>query len=637
VFSIGSKAGSEHKKEKRFPANGERLRVGLKDKRRPDTIWTTVAESTKNAFRDFLGARLRFSGPGSRAITHDRKEKIHHRGHQVIKAIKLKFGRAPGAAAEIINPTPITIFVGPNNSGKSKVLSEIHEFCVRGLSNTADVILDDIEFLNATAEHAEEEVKRIELEPRPADSLQPGFTVVGWYGTRVPVNRETLVRSLQNTAAEKNFFCYAYLRFKTLTLSGQNRIAVLNEQAAGDLHHPTNNLQILFSNDVKRRELRRIIHDTFGSYLVIDPTNMGRLRVRLSPREPVDDREERGWHEEAVKFHAAALPIEATSDGVKAFTGIITEIIAGDPEVIMIDEPEAFLHPALSFNLGKEIGRATTGSEKRVFVSTHSADFLMGCIQSGASLTIVRLTYQDGTATARILPSEDILRLMRNPLLRSTGVLNGLFYKFVIVTEGDADRAFYQEINHRLLRFKPEWGIPNCLFLQAQNKQTIQKIIRPLRDMGIPAAGVVDIDVLKEGSSPWKNFLEGGFIPKLERDPLGQMRGQIMRKFVESGKDMNEYGGIEILSPDDKEAANNLFDSIANYGLFVVRRGELESWLPQLGVKGHAPDWLITMFEKMGEDPESESYLKPSDSDVWRFIADIKRWLTNPDRRGIPQ
>jgi hypothetical protein len=36
---------------------------------------------------------------------------------------------------------------------------------------------------------------------------------------------------------------------------------------------------------------------------------------------------------------------------------------------------------------------------------------------------------------------------MRNPLLRSTGVLSGLFYEFVIVTEADADRAFYQEIN----------------------------------------------------------------------------------------------------------------------------------------------------------------------------------------------
>ena len=66
----------------------------------------------------------------------------------MITTIKLKFGKAPGAASETINATPITIFVGPNNSGKSKVLSEIHEFCVRGSSSATDVILEEIEFKN---------------------------------------------------------------------------------------------------------------------------------------------------------------------------------------------------------------------------------------------------------------------------------------------------------------------------------------------------------------------------------------------------------------------------------------------------------------------------------------------------------
>ncbi len=534
----------------------------------------------------------------------------------MITTIKLKFGKAPAAAAEIINATPITIFVGPNNSGKSKVLSEIHEFCVRGSTNATDVILKEIEFNNFTAQLAEEKALPITLEPRSGDVLQPGDIMVGSYASRMPVKREGLIRSLQNTTADKRFFCQAYLRWKTLTLSGQNRIALVSEDVGGDLQHPINNLGILFSDDVKRKEVRRIIHDAFDSYLVIDPTNLGRLRFKLSPREPVNDTEERGLHQEAVQFHAAASPIEIASDGVKAFTGIITAIIAGDPEVITIDEPEAFLHPSLSFNLGKEIGRATTGSEKRLLVSTHSADFVMGCIQSGARLNIVRLTYQEGTATARILPSQAILRLMRNPLLRSTGVLNGLFYKFVIVTEADADRAFYQEINERLQLFEPEWGISNCLFIHAQNRQTVPTIIRPLREMGIPAAGIVDIDVLKEGGAVWSDFLGSGFIPEIERQSLGQMRGQIKQKFDESGEDMNRDGGVEILLEDDKEAANNLFDRLGNYGLFVVRRGEMESWLPELGAQGHGPTWLINMFEKMGEDPESNSYLKPSDSDV---------------------
>ena len=113
----------------------------------------------------------------------------------------------------------------------------------------------------------------------------------------------------------------------------------------------------------------------------------------------------------------------------------------------------------------------------------------MGCLQSGVPVTIVRLTYHLDVPTARLLEASEIVRLMRNPLLRSTGVLNALFYESVVVTEADTDRAFYQEINERLQVGKPTWGIPNCLFLNAQNKQTIPTIVGPLRNLGIAAAG----------------------------------------------------------------------------------------------------------------------------------------------------
>lgn len=114
--------------------------------------------------------------------------------------------------------------------------------------------------------------------------------------------------------------------------------------------------------------------------------------------------------------------------------------------------------------LAQEVARAALSADKRIFASTHSPQFVMGCIQSGAPVNIIRLTYRGGVATARILPSDEILELMRHPLLRSTGLLSGLFYEFVVVTESDADRAFYQEVNERLLQFKPEWGFQIAYF-----------------------------------------------------------------------------------------------------------------------------------------------------------------------------
>jgi hypothetical protein len=58
-------------------------------------------------------------------------------------------------------------------------------------------------------------------------------------------------------------------------------------------------------------------------------------------------------------------------------------------------------------------------------------------------------------------------------------------------------------INDRLLKYADGKGIPNCLFLHAQNKQTVKTIIKPLRKLGIPVAGIVDIDILKEGGVVW--------------------------------------------------------------------------------------------------------------------------------------
>lgn len=555
----------------------------------------------------------------------------------MIKNITLKFGRLPELPPISIDVTPVTVFVGPNNSGKSKVLSEIHRFCTSGQRNATDVVLDQVEFHEFSSETAAERIAHVTLRPHATEAVQPNYIIVGKKGQRLHLPEAELLTVFTNVNGRVVHFCQWYLAYNTLILDGKSRINLINQQQAGDLQNPpATSFQILFHDDQKRKEVRRIIRDAFGTYFVVDPTHLGHFRLRLSSRAPLTDEEERGIHDAAVRFHADALPIEQASDGVKAFTGMITEIIAGDPALLFIDEPEAFLHPSLSFNLGKEIAQASSGSEKRLFVSTHSPQFVMGCIQSGAPVNIVRLTYRDGIATARVLPNNDILKLMRNPLLRSTGVMSGLFYEFIVVTESDTDRAFYQEINERLLRYMPELGIPNCLFLNAQNKQTVQTLLKPLRELGIPAAGIVDVDVLKEGGVVWSNFLEGGFIPEIERNSLATLRTAIKQKFDLIDRDMKRDGGTSLLNNGDREAAGNLISRLSEYGLFVIEGGELESWLPQFRVSGHGPAWLIETFEKMGDDPDSDFYLKPSNDDVWAFLGKVKNWLVNQRRKGIP-
>jgi hypothetical protein len=117
---------------------------------------------------------------------------------------------------------------------------------------------------------------------------------------------------------------------------------------------------------------------------------------------------------------------------------------------------------------------------------------------------------------------------------------------------------------------------------------------------------------------------------------LATLRANIKAAMDATNRDMKREGGIAILKLGDREAAENLFRQLADYGIFVVSGGELESWLKTLGASGHGPPWLIDMFTRMGEDPYAESYVKPSDDGVWKFISQVKAWLVDPTKRGIP-
>lgn len=556
----------------------------------------------------------------------------------MIKNIQLKSGRATGAAPLSIEMHPITVFVGPNNSGKSKALREIHDFCEHGSFNAGNVIVENIIFEEQSLEDAQSLISLCKLEPKENETIPLGRVLIGKRDARAQVPEDRLLEAIQtpNVGGNPHLFCSWYLRLQTLRLDGSNRINMVNQQKGGNLlADPENTLQVLFRDDEKREEVRRIIYDAFGKYFVIDPTSSGNFRVRFSDKKPKNAVEERGLDRNSIEFHKKALLIDSTSDGVRAFTGIIAETVAGDPKILLIDEPEAFLHPSLAFKLGKEVALAGAKSDKRIFISTHSPNFVMGCIQSGTPLNVVRLTYRNNVATARILPNKDILHLMRHPLLRSTGVLDALFYEHVIVTEGDADRAFYREINERLLQFKKDWGIPNCLFLNAQNWQTIAKIVQPLRELGIPAAGIYDVDIIKDRGSAWTSFMKSGFVPVAEHAALSRQKTSTSQKMIAVRGDIKQRG-IKLLKGADYKGANRLFDQLDDHGLFVVRGGELESWLKRLKATGHGSNWLVNIFEKMGEAPRSPNYLKPARMDVWKFMFGIRKWFLNVNKKGIP-
>ena len=555
----------------------------------------------------------------------------------MLSKLKLRFGSSPGQSTLDIDPRPITIFVGPNNSGKSALLREI-DASLENPGVTVQILDSLTPRAISQAEIDAVVASRGQVQSQPGQPavyhvtrLKPGTAMgPGMGGVNLERNangqwefRDPPPGPIATTRAAS---------LLTVFLDGKTRLSLLDNAPAGSLHiPPQNHLAALFRNDAARARIAQLTSEVFGEFFTIDPTPMTEFHAKLSPRAPVDIQEERATDARAIAFHAASRHISAYSDGVKAYTGLLSAVSSTVFKLILIDEPEAFLHPPLARRLGRNIAELASTQQACVIAATHDADFVMGAVQSGTAVNVVRLTYRSGVATARHLPAQTLTDLMRDPLLRSAGVIRSLFHAAVVVCEADADRAFYEEINDRLALNND--GVADGLFLNVQNKQTIRRVIGPLRSMGIPAAAVVDLDIFK--GNDLEQLLDAAHIPSTQRPAVSAQIAQMQAEFVRCNA-APEGAGLSSLDATAQQALKSLLARLASFGIFVVPVGELENWLVHLGVTGKKKEWLPKMFGAMGADAAAPTYVRPANGDVWQFIRGIRAWALDPNRGGIP-
>jgi hypothetical protein len=567
----------------------------------------------------------------------------------MLKTVGLRFGAGEGDEPLRFTPGPMTVFVGPNNSGKSLALREIEDFIESG-GDSLRHIIKRIELLLPPGREIEEmivsrsvgdpeellgDVIRVMRLRSPGGYSRRRATDTAEPVTEQEVDLPALLAAAENaerpTDDELERLCRDLLGLFTLRLDGQTRLALTQMQPAGDLEsHPTNHLGALFRDDEARARIREITADAFGLYFVIDPTEGTHFRVRMAERAPMDEDEEQSVSDRSRAFHGRAEDIDHMSDGIRAFTGLTAAVLSADYRIMLVDEPEAFLHPPLIRKLGKRLTQLAAERGANLLAATHSPDFVMGCITSGQAINIVRLTYRKGIPGARLLAADKLETMMRDPLLRSTGVLGALFHEGAVVCEADADRVFYAEVNERLLAHRAG-GADGVVFLNAQNKQTVRRIIRPLREMGLPAAAILDLDLLK-GREDFRDLLRSAFVPEVFWEPWEDQRRRLHQQMNNADY---KAGGLQRLGGEVRALADTLLAGLGEYGVFLVPNGELECWLPELEVGGHGPEWLTQVFSKMGTDPSDPGYKKPTQGGVWRFIQRVAVWVAEPRRKGM--
>jgi hypothetical protein len=333
--------------------------------------------------------------------------------------------------------------------------------------------------------------------------------------------------------------------------------------------------------------------------------------------------------DEAVKFYREAAHISEFSDGVQAFVGLVTAVYALPHTILLVDEPDAFLHPSLSRKLGERLAEVAETRGGSLVVATHSAEFVLGCIETSQDVTIVRLTFDGKFATATPLPPSEIRQMMRRPLLRSARVIDALFHRSCIVTEGDADRAFYDEINRRLIAAGR--GIPDALFISSFGLAQVPKIVSPLRKLGIPSAAIIDLDFITHHQNEWEDLFDAAGIPETNRPTLFDRRNNLIKAFASHNAAVQalvKSSGLGCLEGDDLAGARLFTSELNKYGIFLVEVGELEGWLGKFEVL-RGPSWIVRAFEKLGESEESKGYISPENDDVWEFLDRIASWTRN--------
>ena len=560
-------------------------------------------------------------------------------------------------------PGRINVFVGANNCGKTQLLKDMLGY-ITG-SKTSAVILDEVditypeswEAFRASyemniAETAHGKQLRHISPTLDADPSGPTMTDLEDALKRFLKSNKNLFRS--NTGAGMVTY-----------LNTDNRLRLaMSQTVQKDLQNrgPKNVLEALYvAGPESTMKVRECVKRIFNTDVYLDTSNLGMIQYRVGPDfSPVPENSQAAY-KELIQYPL----LDGQGDGLRSVLGMVSALVSLKKPIILLDEPEAFLHPPQALQLG-EIISDLVGESQQIFIATHSADFLRGLIGTSKDAVIVRIERSSNDdANARVLDSDTLNQIVTDPLLSSSRVLEGMFYKGVVATEADADAVFYQRL------FQKIGASDEIHFVNAHNKQTLKKIINPYQKLGIKFAMIADADVIRDtrefkdilAVSPDKQLTERiladreiilaffqrkskyVLLSELQANTLSFASQQLpdenakteeietayanfrstLKKLREESDELADLKkqGRAALPSEEAYAFDSMWQACTEIGLFIVRVGELESWLVDYGIDrtSNKSRWITNALDKIFNleyDAEKE---------IWKFVDALRTFL----------
>lgn len=530
----------------------------------------------------------------------------------------------------------IVVFTGPNNAGKTQCLRDIENFCKYGNKSRESVVIKSLELQKHDAYRLEDHLKSIsEIQENcmgsdeywalgsheDIDGVKKGFNTPNMLGDSYPFFVSTL-----NTAT----------RLSLCDRDGK-------KPDTGRRY--TEPLQYMVHDKPYTNRLSDYFYKAFGCHLVPDSVSDEKatsLRIGdpiMSQGKVVSMFDEL----EYFRHQLEKMPlIKYQGDGVKAYLGIVMELMMEMYSMFLIDEPEAFLHPPHARVLGR-VMVDLIGTDRQLFLSTHSSDLIKGLLDVAPDrVKVVRVERNCIT----VLPKQSFDNVWDDPILRHSNIMECLFHKTAIIVESDGDCKFYsiilQTINEAAGRY------PEVLFVCSGSKQRLAVVVSALRALHVDYRVVPDADILNNKDNFRKLFescggvwtdpiadaykvLEEG-LPKnpgyrtrqeirdelkaiLDRSTDSDVSNEHLGKLKDVLKQKSKWDdfkeqGLNSLTGDVLKAAEYLYTEAHKVNLYPVTIGQLESFIPTINL--HGPKWVNAVIEKYQDlnDPVYDSVKK---------------------------
>ena len=521
-----------------------------------------------------------------------------------------------------INSNDIVVFVGANNVGKSQSLCDIYELCG---SHPDPVVVNAVSCTKT-------QKNDVLLWCRQHLNVEKGKSGDTFFGLDVS---HAFEYDFDKTLAESSLSSMREVFVCKLNTSDRLSISLPKETISRNAI-PKYPIHILIRDGKLRKKISNAFFDAFGKSLfpfVGNGTSLS-LCVGVEPSmSQIKTNSLIEFYAEYIEIADSIPKLHEQGDGMRSFAGLMLYLVLDRYNIFLIDEPEAFLHPPQATILGGIISDLL-GEDRQAIVATHSIHFIKGLLERCSNrVKIVRIDRKGNTNSFSLLDNDSLEEIGKDPFLNHSSLLEGMFYKNVVLCEGDVDCMFYSMLNNA----DDMKGVKGTetLFTHCGGKQRMPKVIGALKELRVDVKVIPDFDVLNN-EVVLKELVQvcGGDWSRIERDykiliadinqrsnvgrtgadvlkeisaeladvmktVVSQTKMRNIRKSLESNTiwdRLKTMGVIGVGAGNPRSACDSILKYLSTIGIHVVPCGELECFVRTVG--GHGPDWLHAVIEQ---------------------------------------